>query len=220
VQSLTLPLCATFYSYIIFSSKEDSFLTEFLFLIIMLSTRSGTARSMAATVLQIPGGGGDGGEDGGLPAASAEVVPANDFGLTPAQVAPIQYIKYSEATGIKLWNATSATLPTNWAVSSEGLIRFNDHVVDREMQSGWNAPRASIIMVPDMDGVLRHLVRNYGQLTPKDDSAFVATLIGQEAHQAQNDMQFYYFIANTPDEWGHLRIVSEADSYTIEGTHI
>jgi hypothetical protein len=87
------------------------------------------------------------------------------------------------------------------------------------MHSEWNAPGASIMLVPDVDRVLRHLVHNYGQLTPEDVSAFVATVVGQETRQAQKDVQFYYCIANTLDERGHLRILSEADSYTMEGTH-
>jgi hypothetical protein len=31
--------------------------------------------------------------------------------------------------------------------TSEGISRFNEHVVDRDMQSGWNTPGASIMMV-------------------------------------------------------------------------
>jgi hypothetical protein len=123
-------------------------------------------------------------------------------------------------TGIKLWNAASATLPAKWTVDSEGLIRFNEHAVDREMQYGWNSPGASIMMVPDMDGLLRHLVHKFGNLTAQYVTSFVETFIGQETHQAQNDVQLYYCIANTLGERGHLRIMSEADSYTMEGTHI
>jgi hypothetical protein len=99
-------------------------------------------------------------------------------------VALARYIRYSEATNIKLWNAASATLPVNWAVDSKGLGRFNEHVVDREIQSGWNSTGASIMMIPDVDGVVRHLLHNYGQMTPEDVSAFVATFIGQETRQA------------------------------------
>jgi hypothetical protein len=195
----------------------------------MSRTRSGSTCTVAASLLQVSGGNGggggdgdgDGGEDGGrLPPAPDRVLLSNDFGLTPTQVAPAWYISYSEATDIKLWNAASATLPANWAVDSEGLSWFNDYVVDREMQSGWNATGASIMMIPDVDGVLRHLVHNYGQLTLEDVSAFVANFIGQETRQAQNNVQFYYCIANTLDERGHLRVVSEAELYTIEGTHI
>jgi hypothetical protein len=47
---------------------------------------------------------------------------------------------------------------------------------------------------------------------------FIETLIGQETHQAQNDVQLYYCIVNTFNEHGHLRIISEADSYTMKGT--
>jgi hypothetical protein len=50
----------------------------------MSSTKSGLARSATATVLQIPRGGGGG---GGPPDSPDGVVPVNDFGLTPAQVA-------------------------------------------------------------------------------------------------------------------------------------
>jgi hypothetical protein len=133
-------------------------------------------------------------------------------------VAPARYIRYSEATGIKLWNAASASLPAKWAVDSKGLSRFNEHIVDREMHSGWNAPGTSIMMIPVVDGVLRHLIHHYGQLTPEDVTAFVTTFSGQETRQAQNDVQLYYCIANTLDERGHLRIVSEAESYTMGGT--
>jgi hypothetical protein len=45
--------------------------------------------------------------------------------------------------------------------------------------------------------------------------AFVATFIGQETCQAQNDVQLYYYIANTLDERGHLRVLSDAESYTM-----
>jgi hypothetical protein len=85
------------------------------------------------------------------------------------------------------------------------------------MQSGWNAPGTFIMMIPYVDGVLRHLIHNYGQLTP--EAAFVTTFIGQETRQAQNDVQLYYCITNTLDERGNLRIVSEAKSYTMGGTH-
>jgi hypothetical protein len=75
------------------------------------------------------------------------------------------------------------------------------------------------MMIPDVNGVLRHLIHNYGKLTPEDVAAFVTTFIGQETRQAQNDVQLYYCIANTLDKRGHLRIVSEAESYTMGGTH-
>jgi hypothetical protein len=123
------------------------------------------------------------------PPAPEGVVLTNDFELTPAQVAPARYIRHSEETGSKLWNAASASLPTKWAVDSEGLSRLNDHVVDWEMQSGWNAPGDSIMMIPDVNGALRHLIHNYGQLTPEDVAEFVTTFIGQETSQAQNDVQ-------------------------------
>jgi hypothetical protein len=74
-----------------------------------------------------------------------------------------KYIRYREATGIKLWNAAYAILPAKWAVDSEGPSRFNEHILDREMQYGCNAPEASIMMVPDVEGILRRLVHNYGQ---------------------------------------------------------
>jgi hypothetical protein len=87
------------------------------------------------------------------------------------------------------------------------------------MQLGWNSTGASIMMVPDVGMVLRHLVHNYGQLTPEDASRFVATFSGQETRQAHNDVQFYYYIANTLDERGHFQIVSEAESYTMKCMH-
>jgi hypothetical protein len=125
----------------------------------------------------------------------------------------------SKATGIKLWNTASASLSAKWAVDSEGLSRFNKNVIDREIQSGWNAPGASIMMILDVNGVLRHLVHNYGQLMAQDVSDFVQTFIRQSTRKAHNDVQLYYCIANTLDERGHLRIVYEADTYTVHGTH-
>jgi hypothetical protein len=176
---------------------------------------------MTATVLPPPygggGGGGDGGDGGGPP---PEAVPVNDFVLTPSQVDLVQYIRYSEATGIKLWNAASATLPAKWAVDSEGLGRFNEHIIDREMQSGWNAPGASIMMIPGVDGVLRHLVHSYGQLTAHNVSDFVQTFMGQDTRKAQNDVHRYYCIANTLDTCEHLRPVSKTDTYTLNGSYI
>jgi hypothetical protein len=67
--------------------------------------------------------------------------------------------------------------------------------------------------------IIFNLVHSYGQLTPEDVSAFVATFIGQGTRQAQNDVQFYYCIANTLGERGHPRNISEAKSCTMEGMH-
>jgi hypothetical protein len=75
------------------------------------------------------------------------------------------------------------------------------------------------MMIPDVNGMLRHLVHNYGQLTAQYMSDFVQTFIGQSTRKAQNEVQLYYCIPNTLDERGHLRIVSEADAYTVNGTH-
>jgi hypothetical protein len=63
--------------------------------------------------------------------------------------------------------------------------------MDREMQSGWNAHGASIMTIPDVVSVLRHLIHNYGQLTSEDVAAFVTTFIGKETCQAQNYVQLY-----------------------------
>jgi hypothetical protein len=74
-------------------------------------------------------------------------------------------------------------------VDSEGLSRFNEHAIDREMQSGWNAPGASIMMIPDVNGVLGHLVHNYGQLTAQEVSDFVQIFIGHSTRKVQNDVE-------------------------------
>jgi hypothetical protein len=85
----------------------------------MSSTRSGSTHNATASLIQVPGGngggggdGGDGGRDGGVrPPAPEGVVLPNDFGLTPSQVAPARYIRYNEATGIKLCNASQLHCP-------------------------------------------------------------------------------------------------------------
>jgi hypothetical protein len=46
-------------------------------------------------------------------------------------------------------------------------------------------PRASIMMIPHVDGVVGHLVCSYGQLTAQDVADFVKPFIGQENHQAR-----------------------------------
>jgi hypothetical protein len=40
-----------------------------------------------------------------------------------------------------------------------------------------------------------------------------------KTHQAQNDAKVYYCITHTLEERGHLRIVFDADSYTMHITH-
>jgi hypothetical protein len=177
-----------------------------LIAIIMASfTRSSSTTTAAAPALA---GGGGGGGSAGHPAA-AHAVPVNDGRLTPAQVAPAAYIqyRYSEATGIKLWNTASASLPAKWGVDSAGLFKFLEHVVDRQIQSGWGALGASIMMIPDGNGVPRHLVHHCGLLSMENIGAFTQMFMGQETRQVQNNLQLYYCIANTFTEAGHLRIV-------------
>jgi hypothetical protein len=78
----------------------------------------------------------------------------------------------------------------------------------------------SIMMVPDLNGVMVHLVHTYGQLTPEDVSAYVTMFSGQETHQAQNNVQLYYCVVNTLTERGYVCIVYDAELYKMEGTHI
>jgi hypothetical protein len=54
---------------------------------------------------------------------------------------------------MKMWKAMYATLPAKWEVYSEGISRFKEHAMDCDMQSGWNVPGASFMMIPYVDGV-------------------------------------------------------------------
>jgi hypothetical protein len=73
-----------------------------------------------------------------------------------------------------------------------------------QMQSGWNVSGASIMMIPYVDDGMIHLVQNHCQLKASSVADFIVTFIGQDTHQAQNDVQLYYCIANTLDAGDRL----------------
>lgn len=157
------------------------------------------------------GGGGGGGDGGGGGGANAPVI----FALTPSQVNAGRIIAYETATGMKLYNAATAALPFKFDADAKGINMFCEKLKDRAIQSGWHLAGGNILSIPDSQGVDRDLITQYGQLTPDDIVAHVATYINAQGRAAQNAVQMHHCIMNSLSSEGNLKIVSEMERYFV-----
>ena len=168
------------------------------------------------------GAGGAGAPGGGGPSPPNQPVPFQNpvFALTPAQVNPQHFIDYSTQTGIKLYNAATASLPNKFDLDSKNANVFCEQLMSRAHESGWNQPGGDILSTLDDNGVTRNLITNYAQLTKANILISVRTYIGNQNRRAQNSVQLYYCLVNSLTEEAQLMIVEETDEYYEQQTPV
>ena len=147
--------------------------------------------------------------------AQAPVVPAQgpSFSLTPGQANVAQFIDYTTATGIKLWQESTAALPNKFSAEGHDANQFCEALLERAEKSGWNrAPSDIITITVNNQGI--NLLTEYGRITT-DDITANATYMGMQNRLAQNDAQMYHCIKNSLTPEAERKILAERESYHI-----
>lgn len=163
---------------------------------------------------------------GGAAGAGAAAAAAGAFALTPAQVAPDNIIDYSTSEGKKLWNSATAALDDKFDADAKNINIFTEQVMKRATNAGWTTGNGNIISIPDVNGNNRNLIQEYGRLTMEEIRTYVQTYsapaaagaAAPENRRRQNDYQFYVFLSDSLGQEGQLKVLAEAESYTIGNT--
>lgn len=89
---------------------------------------------------------------------------APNFALTPGKANAAQFIDDSTATGIKLWQEATASLPNKFTAEGQGANQFCELLLEQAEKSGWNQQQADIVNIP-VNGENVNLFTGYGRVS-------------------------------------------------------
>ena len=139
------------------------------------------------------------------------------FALTPALVNMTHPIDFSTSEGAKLNKTAVSALPFMFDVESGSINTFNEILMDRCITCGWNHEQADILTVP-VDGESRNLIEDYGNISIDEIRTHCQGYVLNRTRQAQHQFQMYQCLMASLTDKGRLKIVSEADMYTVNNT--
>jgi hypothetical protein len=149
-------------------------------------------------------------------ADDAEVPPEEEeWALAPA-LASNDIIKYSTATGQKLWIRATASLDTKYDGDAQGLKLFLTELAIRSCFSGWE----EVLKVPpDLDDIYDtiHLINEYGRLTLEEVRAHAETYVTTHSRAAQDSIQLFNCLMATLSAAGKTKVMLKASQYTVKG---
>ena len=156
------------------------------------------------------------------PQAPVPPAPAPVYALSPALVDPDDALDYKTAEGKKIWKASTEPLTLKFDVEQKQVTSFKEQLIDRAEVAGWNQGQGNIMLIPDENGVNRHLIKEYGRLTRAHIEEYVRTYSTAPAGQPvpvtrryQNDFQFYHCLTASLSDAGQLKVLAERHSYMI-----
>lgn len=125
-----------------------------------------------------------------------------------------QPLDFNKGEDTKFFNKAITAAEDKFDLKEDNLRSFLDVVQERARIYNW----ADVINIPDINGVDRNLITNYGQLTVVDCTTYAETVIIQPNRRAQNDMMLFQFVSNSLTADARLKLVSNPALYTINGT--
>ena len=72
-------------------------------------------------------------------------------------------------------------------------------------------------MIPDSNGNIRNLIREFGRLTVEEVRTHCSTYIRTQTRLVQHDYQMYECLMNSLTESARAKITSRTDQYEIDG---
>ena len=139
------------------------------------------------------------------------------FALTPALVDTQSLIDYRTTDGKKLFKTAIESLPIKFDMESSSINTFNELLHDKSIASGWTNSNADILMIPDSNGNIRNLIREFGRLTVEEVRTHCSTYIRTRTRLVQHDYQMYECLMNSLTESARAKITSRTDQYEIDG---
>jgi hypothetical protein len=165
------------------------------------------AQSNAMATAQAANPGGE-----GAPATIAAV-----FADTPGRRKADDIINYSTTTGMKIYKEASTELKIKFDVESSQVVLFCEALKSRAQDSGWALGAGDIINIPDGDGDKHNLLMEFGCLTKEEIKSHVTSYLDANGRKAQNSTQMLNCLKASLTDAGWLKIMSEADKYTVNG---
>jgi hypothetical protein len=135
------------------------------------------------------------------------------FALTPGMHNMAHPLNFANPAHCKLHNhAIAALVPAcdGTAPSLKVLVRGID------LKAGTNAWNP-ILLVPDINGVIRKLTSTYGLLTIEDVRAHALTYLGTATRNAQASAQMTACICNSLGTEIYMKLLLRSNEYTING---
>jgi hypothetical protein len=179
----------------------------------MLANMQAIAQQLQALQAQInamaPVQGGNVGE--GAPAPIPAV-----FADTPGRRKADDIIDYSTTTGMKIYKEASTELKVKFDVESSQVVLFCEALKSRAQDSGWALGEGDIINIPDEKGDKHNLLMEFGCLTTQEIKTHVTSYLVANGRKAQNSTQMLNCLKASITDAGWLKIMSEADKYTVD----
>jgi hypothetical protein len=151
-------------------------------------------------------------------AAAAAAVPPNPpppapFALLPGSAfnAPLDYNKASE---LKIFRSATTGMTEKFALKEQHMRVFLGNLKEHARTYDWEG----ILLIPDLAGVQRNIVTQYGLLNAASITAHVITYIDTQTRNAQNSMMLYQYLLNSLAEESKL-IMLTLDHQYIAGAN-
>ena len=132
-------------------------------------------------------------QGGPLPGPPPPVPPAAAFQMSPAENDDILTFPQDN----KIYFKTTKGLDTKFGGKADQVHTFLTLVERRARSFGW---KESILMIPDNNGTVRYLLKEYGRLTMDNVRTHAAPYVAAQTRQAQNDRMMYDFLEESLEE--------------------
>jgi hypothetical protein len=140
--------------------------------------------------------------------------PPVPFALFPGRAASTYLDLRSSAADIKLYNKSIEGLPNKYDLSPIGLNQFLSSVMGRVTAYGWEGT----IRIPDLTGIIRNLIMEYGLVTATDCLRYILSYFNLSTREAQNSVMMFQFLMNSLTLEAQTEMCVYKDQYIIEYT--
>ena len=113
------------------------------------------------------------------------------FTLIPAQANPGNIIDYTTTSGLKLCNLATEELLVKFDCKSKSVSAFCEKLIDQANEAGQKTGARDTLTTPDLDGVDRDLLTEYGRFIDQDTRNHALAYMITQSCQAQNNVQMH-----------------------------
>ena len=148
----------------------------------------------------------------------AAVPPAVVFALTPGSLNSNDIINLDSKAGRDLFNKATAPLAIPFDGSSKNIHLFQNQLLRRAENAGWNSGTGNILTIPDARGDNRNVITEYGCVTDTLITTAATAYINTQTRQAQNNAMMVECLQASITEGCFYKVSNEENKYTINQT--
>ena len=115
----------------------------------------------------------------------------------------------------KIYFKATKGLDTKFGGKADQVHTFLTLVERRARSFGW---KESIMMIPDNNGTVRYLLKEYGRLTMENVRTHVAPYVAAQTRQAQNARMMYDFLEESQEEKFLAEVTLYEQEYLVTPT--